>query len=295
MSTSKSMMERIRPEESLKASRIAEHEDDIVDMQEFFRFSGLSVTLSRQCAEHAISMDANSPKKLFKYLEEVEGFYLTDLGMDGLEADMVLKSLKKEFGVQVDKSGKSISKKKQNPARESAEYDYKSDSSEDYEEKTESVSASVRHQSRMSDAQIRDSVIPPPRQPLTAPFSKKNPVPMLKGSQVLPSRASFSGLDSEAEFKTKVRAALDYQSQNPGSSPASYESGLHSLEVSLALGNLPPKPSFRGDEEHKYHNDSISDRSPASESAVTGTYDCHASFPSAGLGLTLYLSATTSP
>lgn len=99
-------------------------------MFEFFRFAGLSVNISRHCAEQSVNMDANSPRKLFKYLgthyrnmrlsfknnqtahsltslsvslylslsENVQGFMLTDLGMDTTDADMVLKALKKEYG-----------------------------------------------------------------------------------------------------------------------------------------------------------------------------------------------------
>jgi hypothetical protein len=278
--TTMSMIERMRPDEALKVRRIAEHEDDIVDMQEFFRFSGLSVTLSRQCAEHAISMDANSPRKLYKYLEEVKGFYLTDLGMDGLEADMVMKALKREFGGQSDKIAKPSTRKKQPRSREEYEYDYKSDSSEDFEEKTESVSSSMHNMSRVRETQEKVSVIPPPRQPLNSSSSKNSLVPMLKAtsSHVAPPRSSFSGLDSELLFKAKVRAALEHQNKGSPVSPASqgsYDSSAHSLEISLALGNLPPKPAYRGDEEQKDPNDFLTERTPATESTFTGTfYSC---------------------
>ena len=40
----------------------------LADMVDFFRYSGLSVKQSRACAEQSVSMDANSPRKLFKYL-----------------------------------------------------------------------------------------------------------------------------------------------------------------------------------------------------------------------------------
>jgi hypothetical protein len=274
--TTISMIERMRPDEALKVHRIAEHEDDIVDMQEFFRFSGLSVTLSRQCAEHAISMDANSPRKLYKYLEEVKGFYLTDLGMDGIEADMVMKGLKREFGGQSDKIAKTSTRKKQPRSREEYEYDYKSDSSEDFEEKTESLSPSM-HNRRVSEIQEKVSVIPPPRQPLNSSSSKNSLVPMLNAtsSHVAPPRSSFSGLDGELLFKAKVRAALDHQNKGSPVSPASqgcYDSGAHSLEISLALGNLPPKPAYRGDEEQKDPNDFLTERSPATESTFTGMF-----------------------
>ena len=44
------------------------HDHDVADMIEFFRFAGLSVNISRHCAEQSVNMDANSPRKLFKYL-----------------------------------------------------------------------------------------------------------------------------------------------------------------------------------------------------------------------------------
>ena len=277
--TTISMIERIRPEEGVKARRIAEHEDDVVDMQEFFRFAGLSVTLSRQCAENAISMDANSPRKLYKYLEEVKGFYLTDLGMDGLEADMVMKALRREFVGQSDKNVKPSTRKKQVRSPDAYEYDYKSDSSEDFEEKTESVSSSMHNMSRVSEAQEKGSVIPLPRQPVTSSSSssKNSLVPMLKatrGSHVAPPRSSFSGHEAELLFKAKVRAALEHQNKGGPVSPApqgTYDSGVHSLEISLALGNLPPKASFRGDEEQKDLNDFLT-QNPATESTFTGLY-----------------------
>lgn len=62
-------------------------------MQEFFRFAGLSIQLSKRCAEEAICMHINSPKKLYKYLQEVDEFSLTALGMDKVDADMVRKNV----------------------------------------------------------------------------------------------------------------------------------------------------------------------------------------------------------
>lgn len=283
MSTSLSMIERMKPDEALKVQRIAEHEDDIVDMQEFFRFSGLSVTLSRQCAEYAISMDANSPRKLYKYLVEVKGFYLTDLGMDALEADMVMKSLAREFGNQSEKVIKTASRKKPSRSPDSYEYDYKSDSSEDFEEKTESVSSSMT-MSRVSDAQEKGSVIPLPRQPHDPPLIKNTLVPMLKatrGPNVPPPRSSFSGLDAELLYKAKVRAALENQNKREAGTPASvgsHDSGAHSREISLALGNMPSEASFRGDEEQKDPNDFLTERSPALESSFTGMFNSSAKF-----------------
>ena len=111
-------------------------------MIEFFRFAGLSVKTSRHCAKQCVAMDANTPRKLNKYLgmkqcvtllnisyridhiphvlllphyliitsfhfhflnvppstEEVNGFHLTDLGMDIVDSDMVLKTLRTEYG-----------------------------------------------------------------------------------------------------------------------------------------------------------------------------------------------------
>jgi hypothetical protein len=192
----------------------------------------------------------------------------------------VMKALKREFGGQSDKIAKPSTRKKQPRSREEYEYDYKSDSSEDFEEKTESVSSSMHNMSRVRETQEKVSVIPPPRQPLNSSSSKNSLVPMLKAtsSHVAPPRSSFSGLDSELLFKAKVRAALEHQNKGSPVSPASqgsYDSSAHSLEISLALGNLPPKPAYRGDEEQKDPNDFLTERTPATESTFTGTfYSC---------------------
>ena len=50
-------------------------------MQNFFRRAGLSMKKSIVCAEESICLDANSPRKLFKYVHEVSGFSLMNLGM----------------------------------------------------------------------------------------------------------------------------------------------------------------------------------------------------------------------
>ena len=49
-------------------------------MQNFFRRAGLSMKKSIVCAEESICLDANSPRKLFKYVHEVSGFSLMNLG-----------------------------------------------------------------------------------------------------------------------------------------------------------------------------------------------------------------------
>jgi hypothetical protein len=66
-------------------------------MEAFFRFAGLSLQLSKRCAEEAIVYDISSPKKLYKYLQEEEGFSLIKLGMDNVDSDMVLETLNREF------------------------------------------------------------------------------------------------------------------------------------------------------------------------------------------------------
>lgn len=82
----------------IRINYIAEHENDVVEMQEFFRFSGLSMILSRKCAERSILLDANSPKKLYKYVQEVKGFSLMQLGIDEVDSELVFETLNREFG-----------------------------------------------------------------------------------------------------------------------------------------------------------------------------------------------------
>lgn len=72
-------------------------------MQEFFRFAGLSVKMSRHCAEEAILVSATSPKKLFKYMQS-RRLMLTDLGMDIVDAEMVRDALVKAFPVDPRRS-----------------------------------------------------------------------------------------------------------------------------------------------------------------------------------------------
>ena len=86
-------------------------------------------------------MDANSPKKLYKYLEDVKGFQLTDLGMDAVDADMVLETLRREFSNTAEAGAKNKGKNDfRRISINSDDLDYKSDSSEGYDEKTESES-----------------------------------------------------------------------------------------------------------------------------------------------------------
>ena len=68
-------------------------------MQEFFRFAGLSVKMSRSCAEKAISLTATSPKKLFKYIQ-TKRMTLADLGMDIVDVEMVREALTKAFPLE---------------------------------------------------------------------------------------------------------------------------------------------------------------------------------------------------
>ena len=274
--TTISMIEKMKPEESAKARRISEHQDDVLDMQEFFRFAGLSIQQSRECAEQAIFMDANSPRKLFKYIEEVKGFQLTDLGMDEVDADMVLQTLRREFGTSTASSSKPRNKDKDREKErerrrdrdrerekerraaslDSQDYDFKSESSEDSEEKTESLSNPLLNIIDIYP-DTKDDIYPPMHLPPTSPIVRKHsPVPMLRAqpkttppAQYYNSTNSYASFASDPQdvFKAKVRAALDYQSGRSGltspGSPAHYRSSLHSLEVGKELYNLPNRPS----------------------------------------------------
>ena len=70
------------------------------DMQEFFRFAGLSVKMSRSCAEEAISLTATSPKKLHKYIQ-AKRMTLGDLGMDIVDVEMVREAMVKAFPIDI--------------------------------------------------------------------------------------------------------------------------------------------------------------------------------------------------
>ena len=268
--TTASMIQKKRPEDSSKARHIAEHEDDVLDMQEFFRFAGLSIQLSRECAEEAICMDANSPKKLYKYLEDVKGFQLTDLGMDAVDADMVFETLKREFA-----SGAESGIKGKGRARINIDddLDYKSDSSEGYDEKTESECdwTSLKTKAKKNWDTYDESVSPTynasSRQPngpasvvmkhsassVTRENQKLYQVPFLKAQP----KEQDDGHDA---FAAEVHAAMENQQQGnmTGRSTESVstlgmkeadnyyqvnQTSLHSLGVAVALNMLPPRPS----------------------------------------------------
>lgn len=206
-----SMIEDMKPEESSRARRIAEHEDDVLNMMEFFRFSGLGIKQSRECAEQSICMDANSPRKLFKYLQEVKGFYLTDLSMDALEADMVLKTLMREFGTNLDSSSNNRGKVREHRKHflSSIEYDYKSDSSEGYNSRSDLRSSPIRNPGGSKaynadgDATFRQLGRSTQRTPLKAPITAP------------PTRMTAFA----SESSVKARAMLDTQeSRSPEAS-----------------------------------------------------------------------------
>lgn len=203
-----SMIEDMKPEESSRARRIAEHEDDVLNMMEFFRFSGLGIKQSRECAEQSICMDANSPRKLFKYLQEVKGFYLTDLSMDALEADMVLKTLMREFGTSLESSSNNRGKVREHRKNSlsSIEYDYKSDSSKGYNSRSDLRPSPIRNpggskvHTADGDATFRQLGRLTQRTPLKAPLTAP------------PTRMTAFA----SESSVKARAMLDtYESRSP--------------------------------------------------------------------------------
>lgn len=49
-------------------------------MSKFFRRAGLTQKKSQACAEEAVCMEAESPRKLNKYVHEVSDFELINLG-----------------------------------------------------------------------------------------------------------------------------------------------------------------------------------------------------------------------
>lgn len=67
--------------ETERSRFLAENDDDVQCMLNFYRKCGLSMKKSLACAEESICLDANSPRKLFKYVHEVIGFSLLNIGM----------------------------------------------------------------------------------------------------------------------------------------------------------------------------------------------------------------------
>jgi hypothetical protein len=88
-------------DDAARARFIEIHEDDVLHMMNFFKRAGLSMKKANACAEEAICLDASSPRKLFKYVHEVAGFSLIHLGMDDIDAEMVLEVLNGEFAASL--------------------------------------------------------------------------------------------------------------------------------------------------------------------------------------------------
>jgi hypothetical protein len=80
---------------------IAMHEDDVQLMMDFFKRAGLGMRRATACAEEAIYLDASSPRKLYKYVHEKTGFSLIHLGMDNIDAELVLEVLNSEFAASI--------------------------------------------------------------------------------------------------------------------------------------------------------------------------------------------------
>eukprot|EP00596_Hydrurales_sp_CCMP1899_P003839 CAMPEP_0119043738 /NCGR_PEP_ID=MMETSP1177-20130426/25372_1 /TAXON_ID=2985 /ORGANISM="Ochromonas sp, Strain CCMP1899" /LENGTH=452 /DNA_ID=CAMNT_0007012503 /DNA_START=255 /DNA_END=1610 /DNA_ORIENTATION=+ len=92
----KPVLSRTKSSESMKKTNDPDQKDDVADMEGFFRFAGLSKSYAKTCAVRSVAMHANSPKKLFKYLQ-VDKISLVDLGMDGVDSDMVQDILSKKY------------------------------------------------------------------------------------------------------------------------------------------------------------------------------------------------------
>jgi hypothetical protein len=262
-----SMIRKLRPEDSAKARYIAEHENDVVDMQEFFRFAGLSISLSRECAEEAIFMDANSPKKLYKYLADVKGFILTDLGMDPVDADMVYECLKREFGASIISGSKRRNNHHRHISIDKSDLDYKSDSSEDYEDHNRNIKKGVANPR------------PPPGDP--SAFMRRSAHSVGNGvSQPKSQPKGYEDFEDDHHdaFAAEVTAAMETQQQGGSLTGRSTDSvstlgmkseadtyyhidqtSLHSLGVAVALNKLPPRPSS-GVPGHRPAKDAVKDK-----------------------------------
>ena len=311
--TTASMIVRQRPDDSAKAKYIADHENDVLDMQEFFRFAGLSIQLSRHCAEESIFMEANSPKKLFKYLKEVKGFILTDLGMDPVDADMVYETLKREFGVSAESASKRRYRSHRRIPLEMGRLDYKSDSSDDYDDVKERKSVPVPRQPA-------DEPSPGMRQSAQSLVQGLSPLKNNSQSQSQPKGCynQRSEVDHHDAFEAEVAAALESQQRGSQSRRSSDsvstlgmkseaetyyhidQASLHSLGVAVALNKLPPRPSsgMPGQKaardavkaKEKLHDlkDSLSQATTAADIKTSGIFANHWIQDSASvLGLTL--------
>jgi hypothetical protein len=238
------------------------------DMQDFFRFAGLSVKMSRHCAEEAIIVSATSPKKLFKYMQS-RRLILTDLGMDIVDAEMVRDALFKAFPIDPRRSPVArIPREKvvvltdsfsQGPDLTS----FKSDSSEG---KKEEVAVTSGYISANTSAKVpglplfhrKENVLNGPlsdhspfklRQIATAASNKnsENDLRKVTSNQFYSKSQlqAYSQMQSNSVtttreydlFMTKLSSVME---GGPGSH---FLSSPHSIGVSTALASLPNRPS----------------------------------------------------
>ena len=122
-------------------------------MQEFFRFAGLSVKMSRSCAEEAISLTAASPKKLNKYIQ-ANRMTLADLGMDIVDVEMVREAMIKAFPVEIKPRLPSLTKFQQKENR-GVNNTYESDPNYDFHSSC-SGSGSGSYNSMSSSGSVGD-------------------------------------------------------------------------------------------------------------------------------------------
>lgn len=229
-------------------------------MQDFFRFAGLSVKMSRHCAEEAILISATSPKKLFK-LMQTRKLALTDLGMDIVDAEMVRDTLIKAFPIDLRRL--SITRvpidKVQNDSFSQGpdQTSFKSDSSEGRKDDNTSANTSAKVPGlplfHRKDSGLNGSLTDQSpfrlRQIMSAANSKNNEYDFKKlASNQYYSKAQLQAY-SQMQFNSSI-STRDYDlfmtklsSVMEGEPGSHFLSSPHSIGVSTALASLPDRPS----------------------------------------------------
>ena len=231
-------------------------------MQDFFRSAGLSIRASRSCAEESISVTATSPKKLYLYIQS-KRITLTQLGMDLVDAEMVMEALWQAF--HVDREGFSDHMKgyrgdvitqagdESYSHGPDSTHEFKSDSSEDI---TRTDSYRRRNASPISDPRTSVDALPQ-RRPSEIRIKRGQRELGRRQQQQQQQQTSSQGCP-HSYYPSSYFNSLSYiQGQGPNDKhmlklhsaviedgiPNQFHTSAHSMGVSAALASLPSRPS----------------------------------------------------
>jgi hypothetical protein len=224
-------------------------------MQDFFRTAGLSIRASRSCAEESILVTATSPKKLYLYIQS-KRITLEQLGMDLVDAEMVMEALWQAFHIDREVNGYRADVITQAgdesySHRPDSTHEFKSDSSEDI--------------TRTDSYRRNASPTPDPRISVDAlPQRRPSQIHIKRGQRELGRRQQQQQQQTSSQscphsyYPSSYFNSLSYiQGQGPNDKrmlklhstviedgiPNQFHTSAHSMGVSAALACLPSRPS----------------------------------------------------